>query len=83
MKYIALLIVLMFFSMPAYASGLETETRALIVKHAQTASYHARLSLRFAEFALHEHREGDWVDARYFLRLARQHDRQTTEGDAS
>lgn len=83
MKSLALLIIFMFFSMPAYASGLETETRALIVKHAQTASYHARLSLRFAEFALHEHHEGDWVDACYFLKLARQHDRQATEGGAS
>jgi len=67
------------FVMPAYAVDLETETAALIQKHAQTETYHARLCLRLAEFALHERKEGDWVDAWLFLRLAREHDSKAQE----
>ncbi|MDQ6961016.1 MAG: hypothetical protein Q9M28_00600 [Mariprofundaceae bacterium] len=80
MKYIVFLIVFIGFSMPVHASGLETETEALIQRYEHVEHYHARLSLRFAAFALHEQREGDWIDARYFLDLARQHDRQEQGG---
>jgi len=76
MKFLGVVVLLCCWVMPAYASNLETETKALMQKYQASASYHARLSLRFAEFSLHEYKEGDWLDAWHFLRLARAHDQQ-------
>jgi len=73
MKIFIAIALCCFLSVPAHASSWENEAKQLVKIYTNTKNYHARLSLRFAEFSLHEFKEGDWLDAKQFLNLARQY----------